>query len=516
MKQKIKIGIDVGGTNTDLAILTTDNTILYATKINAQNGVLSSIAEALTAAHNFLKPVSHELRGIFLGSTYATNALLQPERLERVGVIRIGSTMKDAVPPGYQFPPALKQVIIDTATIDGGHKIDGALLNPLNEAQATNALTQLLDAGMQSCAIIGTFAALYPEHEKAVARAIQTHAPHIPVTCSFHLGGTNFIERENSAICNAALIQTLTREFEDITTIMKSLGLTCPLFMIQNNGTTISMDEACRFPIKTIAAGPANSIMGAMLLSQIDTAIIIDIGGTSADIGFISDGYPQQSFAGSSIADVSLNIPMADTISIALGGGSIVTVTADGHPIIGPQSVGKELPTKALSFGGSTLTLFDCAVAAGLVPELKSTTLTITSDTANQVLTHAAQRIARELKTARIRRPNASIILVGGSTFLAPYLQALVPDTHIIVPSHAEVANAFGAACARISGTIDTTTSLLNRESVLKSLEQDAMTKAVAAGARHETTSIINRQIIPYGYSHDNRARVIITAAGYL
>ncbi len=516
MNQKLKIGIDVGGTNTDVALLTADNTVLHSTKINTTHGVINSIQQGLEVLHGILKQTPHQLMGIFIGSTYATNALLQPELLQKVGVIRIGSTMTGAVPPGFTFPEELKKIIVGAQTIHGGNQINGKELAPTNSQEIELAINRLLEAGMQSCAIIGTFAPLFPEHEQTVAESLSMLAPHIPTTCSYKLGGLNFLERENSTICNAALIQTLTKEFSQIHSIMKALNYNCPLFMIQNNGTTITMDEACMFPIKTIAAGPANSLMGGMLLAQEATAIIVDIGGTSTDIGVVKQNYPQQSFGGSAIGGVSFNIPRADVHSIALGGGSIVSRDKQNKPIIGPRSIAKELTTKAISFGGSILTLFDCAVAVGLIKELRHLPPPLEPKTAHMILTDAGTRIAQQLETLLLQTPKAPIILVGGSTFLEPFIQKALPDQTIIVPPYAAVANAFGAACARISGIIDTSASLASRAQTLHALAQQAKDKAEHAGAREETITIIDQQIMPYGYSTDNAARVVITAAGYL
>ncbi len=517
MNKSLRIGIDVGGTNTDLVLLDRKNTVLLSTKITAQKGVFQGIQQALALAFNKLKEQKANLDCICIGTTHATNALLEGKNLLKIGVLRIGSTMKKALPPAYTFPKHLQSLICGVKTIRGGHYIDGRKIEPLVLEEAEIAISDLIKFGAQGIAICGTFSPLYPEQENLIAQYIQKKHPTIAITCSHVVGGIGFLSRENSTICNTALQKILRETFEYLQTyIQRTYNTTCPLYFVQNNGTTISFEEAFTNPITTIAAGPANSLMGGSLLQQeYPNAIIVDIGGTSTDIGCIKDGHPKQSFNGNAIGGITLSTTMADLISLSIGGGSVITFNKNYENIlIGPDSIARALPEKAMAFGGSTLTLFDCAVKMNLIPELSEQTVSISPMLADKVLFHTAEVIVKQLKQLQLQVPNAPIIVVGGSSFLAHYLQKLQPKEKYIIPKQGATANAFGAACARISGSIDETVSLQNQETAIERLAQKAIKKACAAGACPKTITIVSTEIIPYGYSTDAKARVLITAAG--
>ena len=134
--------------------------------------------------------------------------------------------------------------------------------------------------------------------------------------------------------------------------------------MSQNDGTLMSPELAARFPVLTFASGPTNSIRGGGLLSGLDDCIVVDIGGTTTDVGVLSAGFPRESSVAVDIGGVRTNFRMPDVLSIGLGGGSRVR-SADGATTVGPDSVGFRLTSEALVFGGSTLTATDIAVASG-------------------------------------------------------------------------------------------------------------------------------------------------------
>ena len=138
------------------------------------------------------------------------------------------------------------------------------------------------------------------------------------------------------------------------------------IYLSQNDGTLMTMDYARRYPILTVACGPTNSIRGASYLSRLDNAIVIDVGGTTTDLGVIQNGFPRESGVAVTIGGVRTNFRMPDVYSIGLGGGSIVREHADGSVTVGPDSVGYEITEKALVFGGDTLTATDIAVRLGM------------------------------------------------------------------------------------------------------------------------------------------------------
>ena len=138
------------------------------------------------------------------------------------------------------------------------------------------------------------------------------------------------------------------------------------MYLSQNDGTLMTMEHARRYPILTIACGPTNSIRGASYLSQLKNAIVIDVGGTTTDLGVIQNGFPRESSVAATIGGVRTNFRMPDVVSIGLGGGSIVREKPDGTVTVGPDSVGYEITEHALVFGGDVLTATDIAVRLGM------------------------------------------------------------------------------------------------------------------------------------------------------
>src|SRR6202007_3079508 len=124
------------------------------------------------------------------------------------------------------------------------------------------------------------------------------------------------------------------------------------------------LDQALRYPVLTIGSGPANSVRGAAFLTGISDSLVVDVGGTSTDVGVLVNGFPRESSYGVEIGGIRTNFRMPDLVMIALGGGRGGTDDPPGARI-GPRSVGYRLPQDALVFGGGTATLTDSAVLAG-------------------------------------------------------------------------------------------------------------------------------------------------------
>ena len=142
------------------------------------------------------------------------------------------------------------------------------------------------------------------------------------------------------------------RTIQGIQQALRSLGLNARLYMSQNDGTLMDAEFASRYPVLTIASGPTNSMRGAAFLSGVRDGIVVDVGGTSTDVGALVKGFPREAAVAIELAGVRTNFRMPDVLSIPLGGGSVV----ERDPLrIGPESVGYRLPEEALVFGGPKL-----------------------------------------------------------------------------------------------------------------------------------------------------------------
>jgi N-methylhydantoinase A/oxoprolinase/acetone carboxylase beta subunit len=514
MKSSYTIGVDIGGTNTDAVLVNCDDEIICAVKTVTTDDISQGFFTVLSQILLKSSIQPDEVTGIFLGTTHATNAILQKQGLFRVGVIRIAGQRPEALPVAFNWPKNLRETVVaGSETISGGLECHGGVLAPFRREEAYRAIKSLIERGVDSLAIVGVFSPLSGEQEKEVANILrETVGGQFPVSLSHEIGGIGFIERENSTILNAALKKVMQQGFRSLEMICDRMGFICPLMISQNDGSLIELERAMQYPVLTISAGPTNSFIGGARLAKLENAIVIDIGGTSTDIGLIRHGFPMRSLNKSNIGGVSLNFPMPDVLSIGLGGGSEVNFNGK-NPKIGPQSVGKYLSHRALSFGGDVLTLTDVALAMKYVeiPETNPSFVTVDLKQGEAVFSEIKGKIEEMIVRIQGEFKDLPIIIVGGAAGLLP--DHFLPRNYQI-PPHYDVANAYGAALAEISGTVDTVVSLQNREEVLEKLYASAREKAIAQGANEATLKRVDQQIIPYSYIPNQMARVLVRFCG--
>ncbi len=238
---------------------------------------------------------------------------------------------------------------------------------------------------------------------------------------------------------------------------INELGIDAPLYLTQNDGTLMSAEFAEQYPVLTFASGPTNSMRGAAFLSGLKDAMVVDIGGTTSDIGALTHGFPREASVAVDIGGVRTNFRMPDVYSFGLGGGSLVRQ----DPLrVGPQSVGYRLTKEAIVFGGDTMTTSDIAVAAGIADfgerkegcRTRQDNWSATRSILIQSMTEAA---VDRMKTSAADVP---VIIVGGGSVLIS--RPMAGASEMVKPPHFEAANAVGAAIAQISGEVDRVYSL--------------------------------------------------------
>ena len=198
--------------------------------------------------------------------------------------------------------------------------------------------------------------------ERRAAEIVQNEVPDIAISLSCELGQFGLLPRENSTIINAAFPNLSEPCGAGLPSRPAGTCLNVPLFISQNDGTLMRADDVQRYPVLTFASGPTNSMRGAVYLAGIQDAMVVDIGGTTSDIGMLRNGFPRQSTNFVDVGGVKTNFRMPDVLAVGLGGGSLVR---DEGRLVGPDSVGYELTSRAQCFGGDTLTATDIAVAEG-------------------------------------------------------------------------------------------------------------------------------------------------------
>jgi N-methylhydantoinase A/oxoprolinase/acetone carboxylase beta subunit len=500
----MKIGMDIGGTHTD-TVLVENGKIIQAYKTLTTTPLEEGVRRGLSKV-----AIRHSIESVNIGTTHATNALLEAKNLFRTGVIRLAGHDPTSLRPCFQWPQVLRQkVFAGMAQVGGGYECDLREISPFDAKQVREAAKRLVLEGAESFAITGVFSPIFADQEKQAEEAIrEVLGERFPISLSHQIGGIGFIERENATILNAALKRPMQEGFSRLREVMEDLGIEAPLFITQNNGSVIDLKQAIEYPLLTLSSGPTNSFIGACRLAGLSDAVVVDIGGTSTDIGLVKDGYPRRSIHNVCFGGVSLNFRTPDVLALPLGGGSVIT-----EEQIGPESVGSQLMAHACIFGGESLTLTDVACKAGVfeIPGADLDRVKLSISEAECLIKKARSQITYAVMKMKGRASTLPVIAVGGGAAFAGSLAGSLAD---ILPIHQSVANAYGAALAEVSATVDTVVSLAQREQTLERLSEKVLQLAVDKGAAPASVRIVDLQVIPYHYVPNQLARVIVTASG--
>ena len=509
------MGIDVGGTNTD-AVLMGGRRVLAEAKAPTTMDVTGGIVRALGALLDQAGVEPGDVRAVMIGTTHFTNAVIEARGLVPTAVVRLGLPATQALPPIVDWPERLRRSLGGHVYLcHGGHEFDGRELSPLDAEELRRVAADIASKGLRSIAICSVFSPVNDECEQRAAEILAAELPGVAISRSHEIGRVGLLERENAAIINACLRGLAARIAEALRAAVAQLRITAPVWLSQNDGTLMSVETAQRYPVATLACGPTNSLRGAAFLSGLSDCIVVDIGGTTTDVGMLRHGFPRPASVAVEIAGVRTNFRMPEVSSWGLGGGSLVREGAEVS--IGPDSVGYELTSRALVFGGDTVTATDVAVAgrrvvigdpgrvAGLDPEF-----------VRRGLERIELAVAEAVDRMKMTAEPVSVVVVGGGSVLLG--ERLPGASELIKPDHFAVANAIGAAIAQVGGEVDRIFSLQrqSRDQVLEKARQEAVDRAVASGAMRASVQVVDVEDVPLTYLPGNATRVRIKAVGDL
>jgi hypothetical protein len=248
-----------------------------------------------------------------------------------------------------------------------------------------------------------------------------------------------------------------------------------------------------------------------------ENMMIVDIGGTTTDVGLLQkNGFPRQAAAYSEICGVRTNFSYPDVRSIGLGGGSLIGCDQMGHLTVGPESVGYQITQKALVFGGDISTATDYTVLADRNVNIGDRSKVEESDLVSSLPEFKAKvktMLEQIIDTMKTSPEDIPVVLVGGGAVIAP--DSLLGASKVVKPKWSGVANAIGAATARVSGVVDSveSTESKSKTQIMKDLCQRAIENAVVNGASRETVTIAEMESYPLQYIAD-KSRIIIKAVG--
>jgi N-methylhydantoinase A/oxoprolinase/acetone carboxylase beta subunit len=484
------------------------------------------IADAITTMFKSASVDPAAVASVTIGTTHFVNAVVtrDTKRLSSVAVLRLSGPFSKYAPPCVDWPSSLRRIILGHyALVKGGLEVDGGLISDIKEQEIIDQCKLIREKNIKSVVINGVFSPIDTverQEERAAEIVRRELGDHVEIVLSKTVANLGFLERENAAILNASILSFARTTIASFQTPIKKLGLNCPVFITQNDGTILSGEAASKLPIRTFSSGPTNSMRGAAFLvgkqEKGEAMMVVDVGGTTTDVGLLlANGFPRQQAAYSELSGVRLNFSYPDVKSLGLGGGSLVR-RIQGRLQVGPESVGYQLPEKALVFGGDVPTATDYMVAGSTdinigQPENVRGSLSDKDITEFQAETKAMlERIIDTMKTSPEDLP---VLLVGGGAVIAP--DSLKGASRVVKPKWSGVANAIGAAMARVSAVVDTiksTEKQTSKEIVLE-ISEEAKQKAVEAGASEGSVEIVEVEALPLQYVAD-KTRFIVRAAG--
>jgi len=367
------VGVDVGGTFTDLVLFDTETESVKIAKVpstpeNQAFGVMQAL-ESAGATMETLSTVIH-------GTTITTNALLE-RKISRVGLITTQG-FRDVLelgrrtrPKPYGMTGSFECIIPRELRLEVRERVDcdGEIVEELNEADVRKAVEQLLESGVE--AVIIHFLHSYKNdiHERKTEEIVKKLWPNPFITRGSALVSEfREYERGTTAAINAAIQPVLHRYIERLQQKLKEGGYSRDLLVMQGNGGTVSSGIVSTDAVKTVMSGPASGVMAAAYTaskSGFDRVVTYDMGGTSCDVGLIVNGIPQVTSELEIEYAMPIHVPMVDVHTIGAGGGSLAWVNDAGLLQVGPESAGAQPGPICYGRGGQKPTITDANLVLG-------------------------------------------------------------------------------------------------------------------------------------------------------
>ncbi len=317
------LGIDTGGTYTDAIILNMDTGgVLSKAKALTTRGDLSvGISTAINQLdHSFYSAI----KLVSVSSTLATNSVVEGKGC-RVGLIVIGHEARERVP------------VDELVQIPGGHNLLGEERESLDLEKARDFVLRVRNK-VDAFAISGYLSVRNPEHEQQV-KAMVEELTLYPVVCGHELSTKlGFHERTITAVLNARLIPVISDLISSLKKVMADLRIDAPLMIVKGDGSLMAEKVAKQRPVETILSGPAASLIGGKTLTEEKSAVVVDVGGTTTDIGILRDGRPRLDPEGATIGGWRTRVKAVDITTSGIGGDSRVVV-AGGNILLSPLRV---------------------------------------------------------------------------------------------------------------------------------------------------------------------------------
>ena len=381
-QRRIRIGIDTGGTFTDVVALDEGSGELVITKTpstpsNPADGFITGVTKVL----DLMNATGADITAVSHGTTVATNKLLEG-KVERLGFVTTEGyefmleIARQAVPDGYGNsyfwvkPPRI--VAADAVrTVGGRMDFQGNELRPFDEETAVAAARWFKERGITTLGVCFLHSYANDSHELAMREVLRREHPEAIVSISSEvLREYREYERSMTTLVDAAVKPNVSRYVSNIRTRLEDFAPGIPFYIMKSNGGVLSADEVVHQPITTVLSGPAAGALGAGLIARragFPKVLTCDGGGTSTDVSVVLEGEPTLTTEGT-VGAYPSKIPMIDVVTVGAGGGSIAWISPEGMLKVGPQSAGADPGPLCYAKGGTEATITDAHVVLGRIP----------------------------------------------------------------------------------------------------------------------------------------------------
>src|SRR6188768_1321020 len=383
MTRRIRIGIDTGGTFTDVVAFDEDTGEVVTTKTpstpgNPADGFLAGIDKVL----GLLGATGADIDAVSHGTTVATNQLLEG-KVDRLGFVTntgyeaMLEIARQSVPDGYgnSYFWVKPDRIVPRHLVKGDEgrlDVTGAEVRPFDEEGARVVARWYRGQGVDTLGVCFLHSYANPDHEERMRAVLLEEHPAAVVSLSSQvLREYREYERAMTTLVDAAVKPRLSAYVNNIKARLTAYDdREIPFYVMKSNGGVLSADEVVHQPITTVLSGPAAGALGAALIAKVagfDRVLTSDGGGTSTDVSVVIDGEPTLTTEGS-VGVYPSKIPMIDVVTVGAGGGSIAWLSPEGTLKVGPHSAGADPGPLCYAKGGTQPTITDAHVTLGRIP----------------------------------------------------------------------------------------------------------------------------------------------------
>ena len=382
--ERLRVGVDIGGTFTDVALVRDGrifSTKLLTTYAAPERAIIDGIAEVARLAGIALS----EIGAIVHGTTLATNALIERRGAHTAFITTAGFRDVIEMRTENRFELYDLNIVLPAALVPRkdrhvvSERIDakGGLLRPLDDAEVHRLAATIVQLGYESVAVGLMHSYVNPGHERRIRDILLEHRADLPVSLSSEVSPQmREFQRFNTVCANAYVKPLMASYLGRLAERLREAGTACPVFMIHSGGGIITLDTAAEFPVRLLESGPAGgAIFAADIAARYGLGRVLsyDMGGTTAKICLIEDSVPKtaktfevaRTYRFKKGSGMPISIPVIEMVEIGAGGGSIASVDLMGQIRVGPHSAGSEPGPACYGRGGAKPTVTDADLVLG-------------------------------------------------------------------------------------------------------------------------------------------------------